>query len=122
MQQRVRSRASSIAPAAALAALAAFAALGCRRDDAAPAPAPAAAAPATTPAAHRVVSLTPSATEVVAALGSTAQLVGVDEYSSFPPEVAGLPKVGSFLSPNLEIIVGLKPTVVIVDDVHSQAA
>ena len=33
----------------------------------------------------RVISLTPSATEVMAALGATSLLVGVDEYSSFRP-------------------------------------
>lgn len=69
-----------------------------------------------------MVSLTPSATEVVAALGAAALLVGVDDYSTFPPEVTRLPKVGSFLAPNLEIIVGLRPTLVIVDDIHGQAA
>ena len=68
------------------------------------------------------MSLTPSATEVVAALGATSLLVGVDEYSQFPPEVARLPKVGSFLAPNLEAIVSLRPTFVIVDDIHGQAA
>ena len=70
----------------------------------------------------RVVSLTPSATEVVAALGATGTLVGVDDYSKFPPEVATLPRVGSFTSPNLEVIVSLKPTLVIVDDVHGKVA
>jgi len=74
------------------------------------------------PTVPRVVSLTPSATEVVAALGATAMLVGVDDYSVFPPEVTKLPKVGSFLAPNLETIVALAPTLVIVDDVHGQAA
>jgi iron complex transport system substrate-binding protein len=70
----------------------------------------------------RVVSLTPSATEVVAALDATAFLVGVDDYSSYPPEVATLPKVGSFLTPNLEAIAALHPTLVIVDDIHGKAA
>lgn len=70
----------------------------------------------------RVVSLTPSATEIVAALGATKVLVGVDEFSTYPPEVTALPKVGSFLQPNLEVIVGLSPTLVIVDDIHGQAA
>jgi iron complex transport system substrate-binding protein len=69
-----------------------------------------------------VISLTPSATEVMAALGATSLLVGVDEYSEYPPEVKGLPKVGSFLTPNLEAIVRLKPTLVIVDDIHASAA
>ena len=73
-------------------------------------------------AAARIITLTPSATEVVAALGATAQLVGVDDYSTFPAAVTRLPKIGSFLAPNLEAIVRLKPTLVIVDDIHSQAA
>ncbi|MDQ3370885.1 MAG: helical backbone metal receptor [Myxococcota bacterium] len=99
--------------------------LGCSREEARPAPARgpgsgSAAAPVTTP--HRLVSLTPSATEVVAALGATSELVGVDAYSLFPPEVAHLPKVGSFLTPNLEVILGLEPTLVIVDDIHKPAA
>jgi iron complex transport system substrate-binding protein len=97
--------------------------LGCGRDEATPTSSPAPVAPPA-PAAPppRVVALTPSATEIVAALGATAMLVGVDDYSAYPPEVTRLPKVGSFLAPNLEIIVGLKPSLVIVDDVHGQAA
>lgn len=70
----------------------------------------------------RVVTLTPSATEIVAALGATDKLVGVDDYSTFPAEVTKLPKVGTFLAPNLETIVRLRPTLVIVDDVHGQVA
>ncbi len=70
----------------------------------------------------RIVSLTPSATEVIAALGATDLLVGVDGYSTYPPEVNDLPKVGSFLAPNLETIVRLRPSLVVVDDVHGQAA
>jgi iron complex transport system substrate-binding protein len=77
--------------------------------------------PAPTPRADgapRIVTLAPSATEVVAALGATSLLVGVDAYSTYPPEVATLPKVGSFLQPNLEVIVQLHPTLVVVDDIH----
>src|SRR2546427_4842476 len=71
---------------------------------------------------ERVVSLMPSATEVVAALGAADLLVGVDDFSHYPPEVEQLPKVGSFVAPNLEAIVRLRPTLVIVDDVHGQVA
>ena len=109
-----------LAPLLVLASLLAAWLAACGRDRApepAPAPVPAVAAPAL-----RIISLTPSATEVVAALGATALLVGVDEYSAFPPEVTQLPKVGSFLAPNLETIVSLKPSLVIVDDVHGQTA
>jgi iron complex transport system substrate-binding protein len=70
----------------------------------------------------RVVSLTPSATEVVAALGATSTLVGVDDFSKYPPEVEKLPKVGSFMQPNTEVIVRLHPTLVIVDDIHATTA
>jgi iron complex transport system substrate-binding protein len=76
----------------------------------------------TVAAQPRLVTLSPSATEVVAALGAAPLLVGVDDYSKFPPEVEKLPKVGSFLTPNLEAIVALKPTLVIVDDIHKPAA
>ncbi len=94
------------------------AALGCsRKAEDTPAP------PATTPArALRVISLTPSATEVMAALGATSMLVGVDEYSEYPPEVKQLPRVGSFLTPNLEVIIKLDPSLVIVDDIHASSA
>ena len=70
----------------------------------------------------RLVSLTPSGTEIVAALGATSLLVGVDQYSDYPDAVKALPKVGSFMAPNLETIVRLRPTLVIVDDIHGQAA
>ena len=78
--------------------------------------------PAPTGGAPRIVTLTPSATEVVAALGATSQLVGVDQFSNYPPEVEALPKVGTFLAPNLEAIVKLEPTLVVVDDIHGQVA
>ena len=70
----------------------------------------------------RIVTLSPSATEIVAALGAADKLVGVDDYSDYPETVTRLPKVGSFMTPNLEAIVQLRPTLVIVDDIHSQAA
>lgn len=71
---------------------------------------------------HRIVTLSPSATEIVAALGAAKELVAVDQYSTYPPEVEALPKVGTFLTPNIEAIVKLDPTLVIVDDVHGQVA
>ena len=72
--------------------------------------------------AARIVTLTPSATELVAALGAADALVGVDEYSTYPPAVAALPKVGSFVAPNFEAIVALRPTLVVADDIHDDAA
>ncbi|MEZ4398972.1 MAG: helical backbone metal receptor [Kofleriaceae bacterium] len=73
-------------------------------------------------ATPRLVALTPSATELVAALGAADELVGVDEYSTYPPSVAALPKVGSFIAPNFEAIVALRPTLVVADEIHDDAA
>lgn len=101
------------------------AALGCRGDAGsrpAPEASPAAGSSPPPAATQRIVSLSPSATEIVAALGAAAMLVGVDDYSAFPAEVSRLPRVGSYLTPNLEVIVALRPTLVIVDDVHGQTA
>jgi iron complex transport system substrate-binding protein len=62
---------------------------------------------------QRIVSLTPSVTEILFALGAGDEVVGVSQYCDYPPEVTRLPKVGSFLTPNLEAIVALHPTLVI---------
>lgn len=62
---------------------------------------------------QRIVSLLPSLTEMVCALGQCARLVGVDRYSNYPTRVAGLPKVGGGIDPNIESIVALKPDVVL---------
>jgi len=62
---------------------------------------------------RRIVSLLPSLTETVCALGQCARLVGVDRYSNYPDSVTKLPQVGGGLDPNIEAIVALKPDVVL---------
>ena len=57
----------------------------------------------------RVVSLAPSITEIVFALGQEDRLVGVTRFSDFPEAANKLPKVGSFVHLDLEKIVSLKP-------------
>ena len=62
----------------------------------------------------RVVSLTCSNTEIVAALGCAEMLVGVDDHSDFPAEiVAGLPRVGPDLSVDVERVAALAPDLVL---------
>ena len=61
----------------------------------------------------RIVSLLPSLTESVCALGACARLVGVDRYSNWPKEVQGLPKLGGLEDAQIERIVDLKPDVVL---------
>jgi len=62
---------------------------------------------------QRIVSLLPSITESVCALGACARLVGVDRYSNSPASVRSLPQVGGGLDPNVEAIVALRPDVVL---------
>jgi iron complex transport system substrate-binding protein len=62
---------------------------------------------------QRIVSLLPSLTETVCALGACQRLVGVDRYSNWPASNAHLPRVGGGLDPNIESIVALKPDLVL---------
>jgi iron complex transport system substrate-binding protein len=71
----------------------------------------AAASPGPTP--DRIVSLAPSVTETLFALGVGARVVGVTEQCDFPPEARTIEKVGSYLRPNVEVIVALRPERVI---------
>jgi len=65
---------------------------------------------ARTPA--RIVSLAPSITEILFAIGSGEQLVGVTQFCDYPPEAKLKPKVG-YSHPNIEAIVALEPDLVL---------
>lgn len=68
---------------------------------------------ARTDRAQRIVSLAPSVTETLFAIGAGAEVVGVSQYCDYPPSARKLPRVGTFLTPNIEAIAALRPTVVI---------
>jgi iron complex transport system substrate-binding protein len=61
----------------------------------------------------RIISLAPSTTEVLFALGLGDQVVGVTRYCDYPAPALSIAKVGGFLDPNYEEIVALKPDVTI---------
>ncbi len=61
----------------------------------------------------RLVSLTCSNTEIVWALGCLDWLVGVDDHSDHPPEVARLPRVGPDLQVDLDKVEDLRPDLVL---------
>jgi iron complex transport system substrate-binding protein len=65
-------------------------------------------------APQRIVSLAPSLTETLFALGLGDRVVGVTRYCAHPPEALALPKVGGHLDPNFEAIVSLEPDLVVV--------
>jgi iron complex transport system substrate-binding protein len=74
-------------------------------------------APHTEPASERpyrrIVSMSPSITETLFALGLGDRVVGVTRYCQYPPEAGTRAKVGGWLDPNFEAIVSLKPDLVV---------
>jgi iron complex transport system substrate-binding protein len=62
---------------------------------------------------QRIVTLLPSLTEAIWVLGGGPRLVGVDRYSNWPAELAGLPRVGGIDDAHVEAIVALAPDVVL---------
>ncbi len=62
---------------------------------------------------QRIVSLLPSLTETVCALGQCHKLVGVDRYSNWPDSIAKVPRMGGGLDPNIESVVAAKPDLVL---------
>src|SRR5213078_2712805 len=99
-----RAPAKGIGMRARLAIVLAAAALG----GCAPAPAP---SPAGAPA--RIVSLAPSITEIVYALGAGERLVGVCAQCDYPAAVASVPRVGGYLVPSVEVTLAARPDLVI---------
>lgn len=61
---------------------------------------------------HRVVTLTPSLTEMVYSLDGGSDLVGVTDYTDYPPEAHTKPSVGGMVDPSIERIVSLHPDIV----------
>jgi iron complex transport system substrate-binding protein len=57
----------------------------------------------------RVIALAPSIAEIVYDLGREEKLVGATQYSTYPPEAASLPRVGSYVRLDIEKIVALRP-------------
>ena len=62
---------------------------------------------------RRIVSLAPSLTETLYALGAQDRLVGDTDYCDYPPEAQKKPKVGGAINPNLEQIAALRPDLVL---------
>ncbi len=62
--------------------------------------------------AQRIVSLSPSTTEALFAIGAGPLVVGRSRYCNYPASVLHLPQVGGYVDPNLEAILALAPTLV----------
>ena len=75
---------------------------------------------------RRIVSLVPGVTEMLFAIGAADRLVGRTDFCDYPPAARAKPSVGGMVAPSLELLVSLKPDLVIVtssgnsDDTRAQ--
>jgi iron complex transport system substrate-binding protein len=68
---------------------------------------------------QRVVSLAPSNTEILFAVGAGSQVVGRDEFSDYPPEATSIDSIGgSFGEYNVEAILALEPDLVLAAEIN----
>jgi iron complex transport system substrate-binding protein len=74
---------------------------------------PTADRPSAPPPAHRIVSLAPSSTELLFALGAGGQVVGRTTWCRYPPAALEVPDVGDGLNPNIEAIAARRPDLVV---------
>ena len=65
------------------------------------------------PRPQRIISIVPSLTETLFAIGAGPQVVGVGSFDTHPSEVATLPRVGGLIDPDMERIFSLRPDLVI---------
>ncbi len=63
--------------------------------------------------AHRLVCLAPSITNTVFDLGRGTDIVGITDYTKYPPEAKQKPSVGGVINPSIEKLVSLKPDLVL---------
>ncbi len=73
-------------------------------------------------ATTRIVSLVPSVTETLFALGAQDQIVGVSDYCRYPEAARNKPAAGALLNPTLEKILLLRPTLVLLYSTQSETA
>jgi iron complex transport system substrate-binding protein len=71
-------------------------------------------------AVSRIVSLAPSITETLFALGLGGKVVGVTSYCHFPPEADSIEEIGGYIDANLERIVTLDPDLVVLQREHEK--
>jgi iron complex transport system substrate-binding protein len=69
-------------------------------------------------APERIISLAPSNTELLFALGLGDKIVGVTDWCDYPSDALEKDKVGGFSTPNIETIVALEPDLIVAANIH----
>jgi len=69
---------------------------------------------------QRIISLAPSNTEILYALGLEDKVVGVTEYCNYPEAAKAKPKIGGFTTVDIERVVSLEPDVIVAASIHQK--
>ncbi len=69
---------------------------------------------------QKIVSLAPSNTEILFALGLGDRVVGVTDFDDYPPEATTKAKIGGFSTVNLEKVIALSPDLILATDLHKK--
>jgi len=69
---------------------------------------------------QRIISLAPSNTEILFALGLGDKVVGVTEQCNYPPEALEKEKVGGYSTPDIEKIIALQPDLILASSIHEK--
>ena len=69
---------------------------------------------------QRIISLAPSNTEILFALGLANRLVAVTDYCNYPPQAEEKPSVGGFSTPNIEEVIALSPDLILATSIHEK--
>lgn len=69
---------------------------------------------------QKIVSLSPSNTEIAFALGLGGRVVGITDHCDYPPETEKIPRIGGFANPNVEEIIALEPDLVLASSLHEK--
>ncbi len=68
---------------------------------------------ASTTTPQRIICASPVMAEIIFALDCGNRIIGISEYTTFPPEVLEIPLIGSAITPNKEKLLTLKPDIII---------
>ncbi len=69
---------------------------------------------------QRIISLVPSNTETLFALGLEDKVIGVTDYCNYPPEALDKEKIGGFSTPDIEKIIALQPDLILAGSIHEK--
>ena len=83
-------------------------------------PAPAASAPVESDVPSAIISLSPTATEMLFAIGAGDQVIAVDDFSNYPDQAAAKMNGLNGFEPNVEVIGALEPDLVVTDGTNPE--